>query len=138
MSIRHKIGVLSSALALASNLGLVDVVNAGDIKKRLPTEKPAPIELKTLSQWGVPSIEGLDPYDKYKSVSIKRKAKNVELYRIDGIIVIRYVLDGKTSEVFVCSAPPKSTVGYYFSSAGNGLFENLSPENVSCNTSEYK
>jgi len=136
MSINLKVISLSTAVVLAGSLGLASFVESHDAKKAIK-EKPAPIELKTLSQWGVPNFEGLVPNNKYQNKSSKKGAStDVEIYRIGGSAVIRYVSNGKTSEVFVCSAPPKSVMRYY-SQAGKNIFEDLSPDDVSCNPSEY-
>ena len=138
MSISNKLIAISGAVLLSLNPGLAEKVDAHEPKSKklaitVPETKP---ELKTLQQLGVPSIENIRPYKKFPD-RVGKMLASTEYVELNGDIYLRTIANGRVYIIFACRASP-SYVSYYYSSEGNGLFQDLSPEEVKCNPAEYK
>lgn len=141
MLINKNLAVFFTGIGLATTLGLTEILEAHELKSKKtaiikPEIKP---ELRTLQQWGVPNLDNIKPYRTEEDIAFRVNGKPTitEYFDVAGNVYLRNVLNGRTYILFVCKSAPES-VEFYFSSTDNGLFQNLSPEGVSCSPAEYK
>jgi hypothetical protein len=87
-------------------------------------------ELRTLSQWNVPSTQGMKPYKTDRDRPLRSVRR--EFYRVGGSIVV-YMFHGDALYVSVCA----SSEQLYLSRFGNDKFERLDPDGIFCDRKSF-